>query len=290
MRSNKKSIDQILLLIINVGYACHNSDWNWKDVQSPFYRLYYVTKGHARVIIYDKVYELTPNNMYLIPAFAKHSYECNDIFEHYYIHIYEDIQSTSSFMEDFIFPFEIPAKDVDLHLFKRLCEINPMMKLPQSNPVFYDNNSILEQNIVKNKQRLLYYRVESRGILYILLARFLKEGKLRLETENMGVRKCLAYIRKNIDKNINIDTLVELACVSKDHMIRLFKKETGFTPVQYIINKRIERAQLLLVSSNKSIKEIAYMLSYEDYSYFTRLFKKATGMSPIKYRRIKRRI
>ena len=273
-------------LTLNVGYACQNADWNWKQVSSPFTRLYYVTKGHARIVLPDRVQELTPGHLYLIPAFTTHSYECEGLFEHYYIHIYEDAQSDSGFLEDFIFPIEVPAKDIDLALFKRLCEINPTMRLPQSNPMSYDNNPMLLQSIAKNKQRILCDRVESRGILYQLTARFLKDAQPKSETGDDRIQKCLTYIRKNINQNIKIDTLAEIVCLSRDHLIRLFKKETGLTPVQYISNKKMEKAQLLLVSGNMSIKEIAFMLSYEDHSYFNRLFKKATGLSPMEYRRI----
>lgn len=277
-------------LTLNVGYAYHNADWNWKQVSSPFTRLYYVTKGHARIVLPDRVQELTPGHLYLIPAFTTHSNESDGVFEHYYIHIYEDAQSDSGFLDDFIFPIEVPANEIDLHLFQRLCEINPSMRLPQSNPMSYDNNSMLLQSIAKNKQRILCDRVESRGILYQLIARFLKDAQLKLEISDDRIQRCLVYIRKNINQNIKIETLAEIACISRDHLIRLFKKETGVTPIQYISNKKMEKAQLLLVSGNMSIKEIAYMLSYDDLSYFNRLFKKNTGVSPTEYRQVNRNI
>ena len=72
--------------------------------------------------------------------------------------------------------------------------------------------------------------------------------------------------------------------MSKDHFIRLFRKEVGETPVQYINHKKIEQAQLLLLTQDCSVKEIAYSLSFTDNSYFNRLFRKITGISPSKYR------
>ena len=285
MENSIKSIDQLHLLTVHVGYACHNADWNWKRVSSPFTRLYYVTKGFAKVVLPDRILELKPHCLYLIPAFTMHSYECDGLFEHYYIHIYEDAQTGSGFLEDFVFPSEIPANEFDLYLFKRLCEINPTMRLPQSNPTAYDNNSTLAQNIARNKQRILCDRVESRGILYQLTARFLKEAEQKGNVNDNRIQKCLTYIRKHINENIRIDALADIVCISKDHFIRLFKKETGQTPVQYISQKKIEKAQLLLVTENMPVKEVAYLLSYDDHSYFNRLFRKVTGMSPQEYRR-----
>lgn len=280
-----QSIDELHLLTVNVGLAQHYADWNWKNVNSPFVRLYYVTKGHARIILPDGIQELTPNHIYVIPAFTVHSYSCDEYFEHYYIHIYEDVQNGSGLLDDFIFPTELPAKEMELLLFQRLCEINPSMKLLQSNPTTYDNNSILVQNIVKNKQRTLCDRVESRGIIYQLIARFLKYAKLRTEACDTRIQKTLTYIRKHISQSLTVDLLAEQICISKDHFIRLFKKEIGITPVQYINQKKIEKAQLLLATEKLSVKEIAFMLSFSDYTYFNRLFKRYTGVSPQEYKK-----
>ena len=127
-----QSIDQLHLLILNVGLAIHNADWNWRNVNSPFTRLYYVTEGAARILLPTGIQELKPDHLYLVPSFTTHSYLCDTHFVHYYLHIYEDHQSESSILEDFSFPTEIPAGDLELPLIKRLCGINPTMQLPQS--------------------------------------------------------------------------------------------------------------------------------------------------------------
>ena len=84
------SIDQLHFLTLNVGFAHQNGDWNWKNVRSPFARLYYVTEGEAQVAIGSDLYTLKPNHLYFISAFVEHSYVCHASFSHYYIHIYED--------------------------------------------------------------------------------------------------------------------------------------------------------------------------------------------------------
>lgn len=70
----------------------------------------------------------------------------------------------------------------------------------------------------------------------------------------------------------------------KDHFIRLFKKETGITPLKYINQKKIEKAQLILITDETPVKNVAFSLSYGDYSYFNRLFKKTTRLTPQEYR------
>ena len=278
-----QSIDQLHLLILNVGLAIHNADWNWRNVNSPFTRLYYVTEGAARILLPTGIQELKPDHLYLVPSFTTHSYLCDTHFAHY-LHIYEDHQSESSILEDFSFPTEIPAGDLELPLIKRLCGINPTMQLPQSDPTSYDNNPTLIKNIIKNKQRTFCDKVESRGIVYQLMARFLKDAQPKAEINDDRIQKVLSYIRKNIYKTIDIDSLAAISCLSKDHFIRLFRKEVNNTPLQYINQKKIEKAQLILITDSMPIKNISYLLAYEDHSYFNRLFKKLTGVTPQQYR------
>lgn len=279
-------VEQMHPLVLNVGLAVHNADWNWKNVNSPFTRLYYVTEGSAQIELPDGIYTLSPKHMYFIPAFTIHTNICKSNFVHYYLHIYEDHYSDNDWLDHWKFPVEIEATDLDLALFKRLCEINPHMTLQKSDPTTYDNNPTLMQNLIKNRQRAFCDKVESRGIVFQLLSRFFKQGQSKIEMEDNRIAKTVLYIRKHLNETIELEKLAEISCLSKDHFIRLFKKELGTTPLQYINQKKIEKAQLLLITEELAVKEIAFQLAFEDYSYFNRLFKKITGVTPQEYRRL----
>lgn len=279
-------VEQMHPLVLNVGLAVHNADWNWKNVNSPFTRLYYVTEGSAQIELPDGIYTLSPKHMYFIPAFTIHTNICKSNFVHYYLHIYEDHYSDNDWLDHWKFPVEIEATDLDLALFKRLCEINPHMTLQKSDPTTYDNNPTLMQNLIKNRQRAFCDKVESRGIVFQLLSRFFKQGQSKIEMEENRIAKTVLYIRKHLNEAIELEKLAEISCLSKDHFIRLFKKELGTTPLQYINQKKIEKAQLLLITEELAVKEIAFQLAFDDYSYFNRLFKKTTGVTPQEYRRL----
>lgn len=279
-------VEQMHPLVLNVGLAVHNADWNWKNVNSLFTRLYYVTEGSAQIELPDGIYTLSPKHMYFIPAFTIHTNICKSNFVHYYLHIYEDHYSDNDWLDHWKFPVEIEATDLDLALFKRLCEINPHMTLQKSDPTTYDNNPTLMQNLIKNRQRAFCDKVESRGIVFQLLSRFFKQGQSKIEMEDTRIAKTVLYIRKHLNEAIELEKLAEISCLSKDHFIRLFKKELGTTPLQYINQKKIEKAQLLLITEELAVKEIAFQLAFDDYSYFNRLFKKTTGVTPQEYRRL----
>lgn len=280
----KLQVEQLHPLVLNVGKAVHHADWNWKNVSSPFTRLYYVTEGTAQIELSDGVHVLTPGHMYFIPAFTVHTNICDSYFVHYYIHIYEECHSDEDWLDKLEIPLEVETGKLDLLLFRRLCEINPYMSLEKSDPETYDNNPTLMRNLLLNKQRPFYDKIESRGIVLQLLSHFFKRAQYKVEIKDKRIEKAVFYIRKHIYEAIDLDMLAQNSCLSKDHFIRLFKKETGTPPLKYINQKKIEKAQLILVTETLTIKELAYRLAFEDYSYFNRLFKKITGLTPQQYR------
>ncbi|MDR1454443.1 MAG: AraC family transcriptional regulator [Tannerella sp.] len=272
------------LILLNVGYAVHQADWNYKHVNSPFARIYLVAEGKAKLHVKEHVHELTPSHLYLIPPFTLHSYACDDHYALYYIHIYEPPFSTRRVLEDYHFPVEQEATPLDALLVGRLLEINPGRDLKQYDPSDYDNSSTLMKNLTLHSRTPAYVTFETRGILFQLFARFFRHASPKYRTTDR-IRKTLLYIREHLDHPIHIDELTDICCLSKDHFIRLFRKEMHATPVQYINQKKIEKAQRMILTGNQSMKDIAYCLSFDNVSYFNRLFKRYTGMTPVNYRK-----
>ncbi|MDD6891502.1 MAG: AraC family transcriptional regulator [Bacteroidales bacterium] len=277
-------IDELHLFTLNVGFAYHNADWNWKNVRSPFARLYLVTEGEASVQLPSGEYPVTPGHLYFIPAFTTHNYVCGSTFAHYYLHIYEKRDEGAGILDEWDLPFEVASCQQDLELLQRLAHLNPFLKLPRSNPEAYDNQQTLVSNFQLNVRRPFCDKVESRGILFILLSRFLKYATPRADVADSRIRQVLVHIRRHIGESLDLDELAELACMSKDHFIRTFKKEVGETPNVFLVNRKMEEAELLLVTTDCSVKQVALRLGYEDGSYFNKLFKKYAGMTPQQYR------
>ena len=71
--------------------------------------------------------------------------------------------------------------------------------------------------------------------------------------------------------------------MNKDSFIRQFRRQTGSTPTDYIINRRMMRAQLLFAEGVSSVKEVALQVGYDNISYFGRTFKRITGISPMEF-------
>jgi AraC-like DNA-binding protein len=268
------------LVLLNIGYAEHDADWNWKGVNSPFARLYLVRSGTAQVATGHEIHTLTPKHLYLIPSFTAHDYICDGKFSLFYIHIYEE----HNIFDRFGFPFEADAGDLEELLVKRLVSVNPGRELKMYDPETYDNAPTFFESIAQNSRFPFYSTVETKGILLQLFSKFLIKASIKQETTDKRITRVIKFIKKNIDQELPISKLSDLCCLTDDHFIRLFKKEMKCTPIQYVNQKKIERAQMLLLVENKQVKEISYSLAFENVSYFNRLFKTYTGMTPNEYR------
>lgn len=94
-----------------------------------------------------------------------------------------------------------------------------------------------------------------------------------------------AHLRENMQQDITVTEMADLAGLTRSHFARLFKEREGMSPREYIEDLRLERALQLLYSESITVKEIAYACGIPDVNYFCRLFKKQMGMSPGEYRK-----
>jgi len=101
-------------------------------------------------------------------------------------------------------------------------------------------------------------------------------------------RLCMArmHMHTHLDEALDLDTLAQVACLSKYHFIRLFKEAFDQTPRQYLIARRLERASSLLIHSRKTFHEICHEVGLKDSSSFGRLFKRNFGATPHLYRQM----
>lgn len=99
-----------------------------------------------------------------------------------------------------------------------------------------------------------------------------------------AVQRCCDYIELNLDKKLRAAELADLVGYSEYYITRKFKEETGFFLNDYMKLARMERAKLLLQSTELSVLEIAGQLGFATRSYFSQAFREVTGMTPTQYR------
>lgn len=100
------------------------------------------------------------------------------------------------------------------------------------------------------------------------------------------VHQIISYLDAHYNEKISLDAIAQNMYLSSVYISKIFKDETGESPINYLIKIRLEKAkEMLLVTNADSIKKIANQVGYEDVYHFSKLFKKYYGMSPLHYRK-----
>ena len=291
MEQLKEILDRLKIELLNIEYYSAGREWNYRNVNNPYSRIYLVTEGFGVIKHHGQTFELCPGRLYLIPCFSKIDMFCPDTFRHYYIHFTPRIETGLDILSIFDCRYEAEAArhNVGPALFERLLELNPDRQLFE-----YDARKPIYPKALDRAHRLDEKKspaalLETNALLRLLLAVFFADHDWP-KTHNMlhGLTRfgpVLDYIRQNLHRPITIQTLAEIARLNPTYFSNLFSRHMGISPIQYINKRRIEEAQRLLLSDDQSLYQIANTIGFSDEYYFSRIFKKIVGIAPDHYRK-----
>ena len=162
-------------------------------------------------------------------------------------------------------------------------------------PVFNrtDNHDIYEI-INEPIMRLCYQEQSSDVILSSLVYEVLCHlyhgdnamSPVKNHTDTAIIEQSIQYIKNHVNEKITLQDLAGEVGLSPSYFSRLFKKEIGFAPIEYVAITKINFAKLMLRTTNSSISEIAETLGYSSDSSFINAFRLRRGMSPHSYRKM----
>lgn len=102
--------------------------------------------------------------------------------------------------------------------------------------------------------------------------------------KNPMIRECITYLGTHYREKINLEELANTLGYTKYYLSTCFKKETGVSISEYIMEKRIAYAKLMLKNPSIDMQEISEELCFANPSHFSAVFKKMTGLTPTQYR------
>jgi AraC family transcriptional regulator, arabinose operon regulatory protein len=162
---------------------------------------------------------------------------------------------------------------------------NPVLYLgedPQLLALFEDGLQTLEHGYAHTR---LFYASRIFGHLVGLMVQRCQERWRGDLDSGEKVAQCIAYMKLHLDKPLRLPILASLVHLSPSHFNALFRRETGYSCMDYFIRLRMDQACQLLDTATLNIKNIAACVGYEDQLWFSKLFKTVTGLSPTDYRR-----
>ena len=261
-------MDELSELIRSVGFYLQEANFAcvgtfWKNIVYVWkhHRIYYIESGKALMTLRSATLELEPGNLYYIPQNSVVTASNTQALSHYYIHFIPNAVGNTLLNAFPVFCKGVPSRPEDKEIFKTIIDVYNKPKLSNASQLFLN------------------------GYMQILLSRFVE--KLDPSFDNQNVFRffdIIHYIDTNIEKKITVKQLASMANLNEVYFSNCFSKIIGRSPLQYIIEKKLQHAMHLMQDERLSIKEIAFQLNFSDELYFSRLFKKKNGISPSEFR------
>lgn len=267
------SFDNAKLLYVSTSK--YEGDWQSILHSHPFSELFYVVNGSGSFVAEGSEFPVVKNDMVIINPHVQHTEKSLRTTPLEYIVLgieglsfsFENIASSQNGIS-----MQTASGDV--------CKYNT-----QNSNVYAYLNIMLEEISHKEEN----YETVCQNLLEVLLICMLRNDQLSIVQSSNTIlnRECTQiknYLDANYSENITLDTLASLTHMNKYYMAHAFTKYIGLSPINYLLQKRIQEGKSLLESTTCSIAQISNMLGFSSQSYFSQVFKKATGKTPIQHR------
>lgn len=234
----------------------------WGPGVREVYVLHYIISGKGFLEMNQKVHEINAGDVFLIfPDTEVYYYPSKeDPWE--YIWVDFSGEEAYQFVSMTSFTKEEPV-------------VRGRMELK---PYFYIFDE--ERNPIIRRER---YKAKLQVLLTYFYSNIEDERKPK---ENEYIAMAMEYINNNYWKSsFNVTSIVKYLNIDRTYLFRLFKKTTGISMIQFIMEYRINKACKLLLKTELSIKSIAYSVGFDDPLHFSRVFHKKMQMSPSSYRK-----
>ena len=264
-----------LLYITDIGFypnAAHHFRSRTAS-EAAQYVLMYCFEGEGWYEIEGVRQKVQSNHLFILPKGKAHAYgtSLHKTWTIYWIHF--DGQTADFFADGFDKPIEIsPKKD---------------SRIEERIRLFEEIFGTLKNGYSKTN---LQYTV---SVLFHFLGSVKFLGSYRSSTYNAQFERdtpdeAIHFMRENISKRITLNELSAYVGLSPSHFSTVFKEKTGYSPLNYLSQLKIQEASHLLDFTNYKINQISQMSGFEDPLYFSRIFTKTMGVSPREYRNKKK--
>ncbi len=166
------------------------------------------------------------------------------------------------------------------------------------NPVFSFEKWDIIENIFNNlrslDKNLLSHRLKMMGNLFMLIAEMAEnvsqldiKRKVIFNSKEEYVKNAVGYIEKNFSGKLSISEVVKYVGLNRSYFGVIFKEIMGISPIDYLVNYRIDRAKKYLSDDSMSVGDVARSVGYDDTLAFSKIFKRKVKMSPREYQKTK---
>lgn len=266
-----KYLSQLRVSLITANHATTPLTWKAQPFHLTFNKLYYIEDGEGQITINDDVYYPKKGDFMFIPEGCEHAYTTlhQQPYTKFWCHFtaYVGSNPLASILS---FPYHIHVRSDDekiISLFQKLLH------------VYHAQDAFSPMLIQSTLLELIHRYLKSCNT---------KKIKPKSPESSKDLSLLLQYMEQHLNRKITLQDLAAVVNVHPNYLVRLFKLQFGFTPINYLNLQRIHRAKELLNIDKLSISYIARETGFDTPYYFTQVFKKHTGLTPTEYRKLKR--
>lgn len=267
-RLEEKELDKINSNLLYITSAKYNGDWHSTAHTHHFTELFYVTRGNGKFLVEDDSFSVKANDLIIVNPNVTHT-ELGipgTTFEYVVLGIqglqFQPSESGQHFNYN---KYNLSSYEKEL----QFC---------------------LHALINELRSKEDYYEAVCQNLYEILIYYIFRKTKTELSiASSKKITKECRFIEEYIDEHytedITLQTLSDLTFMNKYYLVHAFKKYKGTSPINYLIDKRIEESQHLLANTNYPVSKISDQIGFSSQSYFSQVFRKRTGLTPNQYRK-----
>lgn len=240
-----------------------NGDYRVERETFHSYLIMYIKSGNGNVVVNNRNYQAHANDAVILDCHQPHLYYTNTGWETLWVHF--DGNSSKSF-------FELISNRAGVVIpMGETLAVHRCLSMIIGG--FKDNRPLDEVIISCHIHRMLAEML------------LISSNNSDYEVDRINpVLDAISYIHKNFSSRITLNDLAGYIKMSPFHFSRKFKKETGYSPYEYIIKTRIDNAKTLLKKTKLNIKEIAYAVGFNSESNFVNTFHQSVSLTPNDFR------
>ncbi len=240
------------------------SNWKWDNVTNLNNKLYLIEEGELLVKVNNESVVAKEGDLILIPSYALHS--CSVVSKNgakkYWIH-FSMKKGSLDFFGDYSLPILVHINDL-----QSACKI-------------------FEKTISASQLKEPIKSLETSKGIYELVLLFLEKCNLATQKEEQStIEKAVEFLNVNYKESLTLEKLSNKFGYTPNYFVKKFKSATGFTPINYLTEKKIEEAKKLLEFTDLSVLSVMKEVGFIDASHFSKAFKKTYGYSPRAFRKI----
>ncbi len=254
---------KLYLYPISTGYFIYEPDYYISRNRFDSFLVMYITKGTCDITVEGKSFRAKAGQFILLDCYIPHCYGSRETWETSWLH-FDGVLAREYFREITSHYGYVLNPDNPAALCRSIENIYQCFK--NASPII---ESVISNHITDILNGLLIPAPEGR----------------KSSASACLIADSVSYINEHFHEYISIEELAEKANLSLFHFTRIFSREIGITPHQYLISTRISAAKFLLKSSEASVKDIAFSTGFHSESSFCSTFKKWEHMTPSEYRK-----